>query len=369
MKISLLLPDFRGGGTQKMMINLAEALARRGHDISLIVVQNEGPLRALLSGQCRVHILGASRMFFSIPKLGRFLRLEKPGALISAMYYVNFIAVLSRWLWRMEKKTCLVISERSHFTAFSHTLPFLAKTLNVALIRWLYPRANFVIGISEGVSRDIAELGRLEQQKVQTIYNPVITPDFESKFESKSADSWIAQAEGPLVITSGRLDHAKDYPTLIQAFAMFRSNEPKASLIILGDGELKESLENEVSALDLSSAVRFMGFVSNPLSIIRHCDIFAISSRYEGFCNVIVEALYCELPVVATDCPSGPAEILEGGKYGELVPVGDVKAFARALHKSWAERDRDPGRRQRAMAFTDNKIAMAYEKTIEQNTF
>lgn len=199
-----------------------------------------------------------------------------------------------------------------------------------ALMRLTYPTAKATIAVSEGVARDLVELLSLDRAAVLTLYNPITIDDFQVEAEEPLDDPWFAEGEPPVILGVGRLSAQKDFETLVRAFAVVRAQRP-ARLLILGEGTERPRIESLVSSLRLDEAVRMPGFVMNPFKYMKRSSVFVLSSRWEGFGNVLVEAMACGVPVVSTDCPSGPAEILENGKWGRLVPVGDFGALADAV--------------------------------------
>jgi glycosyltransferase involved in cell wall biosynthesis len=170
----------------------------------------------------------------------------------------------------------------------------------------------------------------LSRTHVTTVYNPVVTPALLGQSAAELHDPWFAPSEPPVILGVGRLTRQKDFPTLIRAFARLRRARP-ARLLILGEGELRPALEELVADLELTDHVRMPGFTDNPFAYMRQSALFALSSAWEGLPTVLIEAMACGTPVVTTDCPSGPAEILEHGKWGRLVPVGDAEALADAM--------------------------------------
>jgi glycosyltransferase involved in cell wall biosynthesis len=204
------------------------------------------------------------------------------------------------------------------------------------LARWLYPQAHRVVAVSHGVATDILHLYQLPTAKVAVIYNPVVTPELIARSWEAVEHPWLAAGEPPIILGVGRLTAQKDFATLIRAFARVRQHD-EARLIILGEGEHRPILEQLIGELGLQAWVALPGFVENPYAWMRRAAVFVLSSRWEGLPTVLIEAMACGTPVVATDCPSGPREILEGGKWGKLVPVGDAVGLAEAICQTLKE--------------------------------
>ncbi len=203
---------------------------------------------------------------------------------------------------------------------------------------------------------------RLPRRRICRIYNPVLSDRLHAAIREPVRHPWLSAESPPLIVAVGRLTAQKDYPTLLSAFSALRGRRP-ARLLILGDGECRDALQADVQRQDLADSVRLEGYVPNPLPYMAAASVFVLSSRFEGLGNVLIEAMACGTPVVATDCPSGPAEILEAGRWGRLVPVGDGPALAAAIEA--AIDDRTPADvRQRAAAFTVERSATQYLRVL-----
>jgi glycosyltransferase involved in cell wall biosynthesis len=198
------------------------------------------------------------------------------------------------------------------------------------LVRRYYPWADGIVAVSQGVAADLLELTDLPPSKVRVLPNPVVTPELVECAAQPLDDPWFTAGAAPVVLGAGRLDQQKDFPTLIRAFAAVRSKRA-ARLVILGEGPERARLESLVEELGIGEHVRLPGFVSNPFSYMARAAVFVLSSAWEGMPGVLIQAMACGAPVVATDCESGPREVLASGKYGRLVPVGDHAALAEAI--------------------------------------
>ena len=198
------------------------------------------------------------------------------------------------------------------------------------LMKIFYPRADGVVAVSKGVADDLAVVIGLPRERITVIYNPVVTPELLQKAQEPIDHPWFHPGEPPVILGVGRLTKQKDFPTLIQAFALVRKERP-ARLIILGEGEDRYELEELIRKLGIASDVDMPGFVDNPYKYMAYSTVFVLSSAWEGLPTVLIEAMACGCPVVSTNCHSGPAEILENGKYGKLVAVGDAAGLAEAM--------------------------------------
>lgn len=359
MHISFYITDLRGGGTQMMTLNLAEALARRGHRVDLALARRTGAFSGRLPEGLRVFDFKAPGNLAALPALRGYLRDEKPDVLVSAIFNANVCALLAR-MTLPGCRTKIVVTERNHLTLRVRNSDAFTDRLMLPLVKRLYPRADKVVGISRGVMKDVQAVCALPDEKVSFIHNPVVSPVLLAQMQEPADHEWFQDAFVPVIVASGRLVPQKDYPVMLRAFAKLHERMP-VRLLILGEGPERAALESLVRTLNIGSAVRFQGFVENPAAWMKHAKLFVMSSAWEGFGNVIVEALLCGLPVVATDCPAGPAEILDHGAYGTLVPPGDVNALAAAMEAALgtqASRERQIGR---AMIFSADRVAGEYE--------
>jgi glycosyltransferase involved in cell wall biosynthesis len=331
-KLAIFLPALLGGGAERVLLNLAEGFTGRGHSVDLVVAQAEGPNVSQVPDSVRLVRLNplrlkALRTVASFPLLVRYLRSERPDALLSALH-ANVIAVAARRFAGFPLR--LVISEHNHFSVRTRSMSGPYAWLMPWLVRWVYPGSDVILAVSEGVADDLASAAGIPRNRICVVYNAVVTPEILKKAQAPLEHPWFQPGEPPVVLAIGRLTRQKAFDVLIQAF--FRVQQSCAArLFILGEGEDRPVLQHLVAQLNLEKSVSLPGFVSNPYPYIARSTVFALSSRWEGLPTVLVEALACGVPFVATDCPSGPREILRNGQYGRLVPVEDAEALARAL--------------------------------------
>jgi glycosyltransferase involved in cell wall biosynthesis len=327
-RLALYLPSLRGGGAERVMVTLANAFAERGYAVDLVLVSAEGPYLVEVSDAVRIVDLGCSRVLFSLPRLARYLRKERPRVLLSAMGHANAIAVLARGLSRVP--TRVVVSERNHFSVSIAQSGEARNRFLERRIRKIYRLADGIIAVSTGVADDLAKHAGLPRKKISVVYNPVWVPRIQKLADETVEPRLFHDGDGPLIVAMGRLVKQKGFSILLRAFARLRAQRA-ARLVILGEGELRESLEGEIGQLGLAADVILPGFAHNPFPLLRDSDLFVLSSLWEGLPNGMIQAMACGTPVVASDCPSGPAEILGNGRWGRLVPVGDVNALAAAM--------------------------------------
>lgn len=327
-RVCLFLPSLHGGGAEKVMLILARGFLKLGLKVDLVLVQAKGAYLAEVPDAARVINLKASRVLFSLPSLVRYLRSESPMAILSALDHANVVALLATKLAGLPVRT--IVSVHTNLSSNIANAMNLKTRLTRFWIRPFYHEADAVVAVSQGVADDLVRLIGLPPEIVKVIHNPVVTPELFIKAMEPLVHPWLQLGELPLVLGVGGLTPSKDFPLLIRAFAAVKARRP-ARLMILGEGEERGALEALVQSLGLEDHVSLPGFVDNPISYARASSVFVLSSRFEGFGNVLVEAMACGTSVVSTNCPSGPSEILEKGRWGCLVPVGDVTALTEAI--------------------------------------
>jgi glycosyltransferase involved in cell wall biosynthesis len=355
--ITILLPDLRCGGAEKLHVHLAKYWHAQGFKVEFVLMKRVGELLESIPDGIAVIDLGLSRTRHLALPLASYLRKAQPEVVIAAMWPFTSLAVLS-WLLA-GKPGRLYLSDHNQLSISCvediHTpLWFLS-----AIMRCTYPFASGVIAVSEGVKQDMCKLGGLSDTKVRVIYNPTAT-DVSSHREPVAIRNQLwGKGFDHHILSVGTLKEQKDHATLIKAFALLPASL-NAKLTILGEGSLRAELEALVLQLGLAGRVDMPGFAMDPYPWFRSSDLFVLSSRWEGFGNVIVEALECGVPVVSTDCPSGPAEILENGRYGKLVPILNPNALADAIQQTLCSPNDREKLIRRAKDFSVEKIACEY---------
>jgi glycosyltransferase involved in cell wall biosynthesis len=313
------------------MLTLARGFLSRGHSVDVVLVRAEGVLGSALPSGVRLIELGTRRVILSARALARYLRRERPDALLSTLDTANIVAV---WAGLMSRQpTRVAIRQATHLsrTCGSKSVPI--RALLGVLARLTYPWADRVIAVSRGVADDLADHHGLHRERVHVVPNPIVTSDFSRLSDQDpvaAGEDWFAAGAPPVVLGVGRLTVQKRFDLLIDAFALARGDSG-ARLLILGEGEERSRLEALVRQRRLQLAVSLPGFVDNPLPYMARAKVFVLSSDYEGLPGALIQALACGTPVVATDCDSGPREILQGGRFGRLVPTGDVASLAGAI--------------------------------------
>lgn len=337
--ITLLMPEMQGAGAQRVMLNLANGMSERGYVVTLVLAKAVGPYLEQIHPDVRVVDLGASRILASLPALTQYLRTERPAVVISGLGNMNNVLLWAKQLARVD--TRIIVSEHNTLSVATDNAPNWRDRQMPKLIGRFYPWADEIIAVSQGVANDLADSTGLAREGITVIYNPVITDEIKQKAAAPLAHPWFAPGEPPVVLGVGRLTEQKNFELLLRAFADARASMPMR-LLILGDGKDRARLERIVDELGLGESVSLPGFVDNPYPYMRKADTFVLSSKWEGLPTVLIEALYCGAKVVATDCPSGPREILDEGAYGLLVPVDNQEALTQAIVESVSGRIPNP---------------------------
>lgn len=325
-RIAVFLATSGHSGVDRIMANLIPELARQGARVDLLKVRNHGPHLETVPEGVRVIELGSKHANTSLLAVARYLRLERPLALLSDKDRVNRTALWATGLARVPVRNVVRLG-----TTVSVNLQGKSR-----LERWaqrfsisrFYRFADAVIVPSQGVADDLMEGFGVPRERLHVLPSPILTERMTALAAAEPQLPW--GDELPFVLGVGSLSKRKDFATLLRGFARVREQRP-CRLVILGDGKQREALLELAGQLGVADALCLPGFSDNPYAYMRRAAVFALTSRWEGMPVVLAEALGLGVPVVATDCPSGPREILQGGALGELVPMGDDQAVAAAI--------------------------------------
>lgn len=355
-EVAVFLPSLQPGGAERAALNLAAGLAARGIAVELLAGNARGAFRALVPPEVRVVDLRAPRTVRALPRLAEYLRVRVPRVLVSALDHANVVALLARQWARVP--TRVVVTVHNRLAGIRHRR-WLARWAVPALLRVAYPHAEGIVAVSAGVAGDLVRVARLPPERVRVIANPVVGPELYRLAAVPVDHPWLAPGGPPVIAFVGRFVPEKDLPTVVRAFARLRA-ERHARLVLVGDGPERPRVAALVRALGVERDVWFAGSQVNPYPYMARARVLVLASRSEGLGMVLIEALALGTPVVATDCPSGPAEILAGGRFGRLVPVGDAAALARAVLDT-LDHPPDRERLRRAVEpFTVERVLPAY---------
>jgi glycosyltransferase involved in cell wall biosynthesis len=361
--IALFLPSLEGGGAERVFVELANEFAARRVHVDLLLASAHGPYLSEVASAVRVVDFGAAGVLQALPKLTRYMRKERPDALLSGLDHANIVAIVARVASRTRTRS--VISMRSVPTAGFREVRSLRKFAVLQLIRLAYPLADAIVANSETVASDLSQLVRIRGERLHTVHNPVNISRIQRLSTEEVGHPWAQPGAPPVILGVGRLDVLKDFSTLVRAFSLVRSRQ-ECRLVILGDGPERGKLEDIVRQLGLDRDVLLAGFVSNPFAWMRRARVFVSSSLTEGCPNALMQALACGTPVVSTDCLGGSAEILQNGKWGRLVATRDDSAMAEAIVATLQTEDY-PDVRQRAKDFGHDRIVQQYLQILLPN--
>ena len=292
-RLAILTSQMEDGGAQRAMLKLAGGLADRGYAVDLVLAQARGAFLAEVSPAVRIVDLGAPRVLASVPALVRYLRHERPVAMLSALDYVNIVALWSRRL--AGGQTRLVVSERNHLSTAHRHRTSRRDRLVPGLLRRFYPWADAIVAVSKSVADDLTACTGLPRDRIEVIYNPVVTPEVVRMVREPLDHPWFRPGQPPVVVAVGGLRRQKDFGTLVDAFAQLRRRRP-ARLLILGEGPERAGLEALVAQRGLELDVQMPGFVANPYAYMARGAVFVLSSRWEGLPGVLIEALLLRGP-------------------------------------------------------------------------
>lgn len=397
-RITFFLPHFPAGGQEQVTLLLMAGLAQRGHRVELLLERREGAFLARIpetvsvrelrrrsrwSGYRRFlpgwpregfrHLRGALGLGpRSIPlhrliTLVDYLETSQPDILISAHDRAPLLALWAAHIARNRVATMIVehsILSRNAAAARADARSDAIMTHRLTLMRRLYPEADALVAVSDGGAADLATTLDLPRQAVCTLHNPVIDADFADLAAQHVNDAWLDDNAPPVIVCAARLAPEKALHVLIDAFAQLDSQGHEARLVILGEGPERERLSRRIAEHALEARIRLPGQVDNPYAWMRRCALFVLSSEFESLPTALIEAMACACPVVATDCPGGTREILQDGRYGALVPVGDAPALADAMARTLANPPSPTTLQSRAADFSVDRAIDAYEAKI-----
>ena len=327
--IALLFATSGHSGVDRVVANLLPEFGQVDREFHLLVIRGHGPaIPADLPDNIRVIRLPVGTKKLVLPPLLWYLFRHRPEALLTANHQLNRAALLARRL--SGAPTRIIIRMGMSVTAMGEDMSPRARDALFASMRRWYPAADAAITPSQGVGDDLIRIAGVPTERLHVVRNPILNSRFHALAEEPLEHPWYRDADRPVILGVGSLEPRKDFATLIRAFALVRAQRP-ARLVILGKGRERESLLALAQSLGVAEDVDLPGYEPNPYRHMRQASLFVLASRREGASAVIVEALACGTPVVSTDCPSGPAETLQQGRIGKLVPVGDHEAMAAAM--------------------------------------
>jgi glycosyltransferase involved in cell wall biosynthesis len=339
------------------MVNLINAFVVEGVHVDVLVASPGGPDLVNLRPEVSVISLGGHSLFRGVLSMARYLRDVRPLALLSNKERATRVAVMARRI--AGTRTPLFIRVGTTTSIYLNRRHLFQRIVRKRSIHFYYRRVDGIIAVSQGVAEDTAATTGIPLERIRVIRNPAVPSDVMSRAQEEIEHPWFAPGNPPVVLGVGRLAKAKDFSTLMRAFAKLRHLRP-CRLVIFGEGKERKKLMSLASELGIQNETDLPGFITNPFAYMNRAALFVLSSAWEGSPNVLIEALSVGLPVVATDCENGPREILRNGLYGTLVPVGNVDALAGAMFRA-LEKPVDKGwLRSAAEPFRADGSARAY---------
>jgi glycosyltransferase involved in cell wall biosynthesis len=365
--VLFVISDLSGGGAERVLIHVLNGLSRDRWRPSLALLQGTNDYPLNLAADVPVTCLGKRgtlSIFRLVGQLAALYRRTQPHLIVSFLTYTNYLTLIARQLSGC--RIPVIVSERN--TPSRALASWRFACIHKSLVRATYSRADTIIAISRGVREDLERCFRVPARLCQVLYNPVAVDEVRTAAKEPADHSWFSD-QIPIVLACGRLVPQKNYPLLLNAMKRVLEHRP-ARLFVLGKGPQLASLQALAGKLGIASSVHFAGFQSNPFKFMARAKVFALSSLWEGFGNVLVEAMACGIPVVATRCPSGPEEIVTDGVNGLLVPSGDPDALAaailRLLEDEAVRRRLSEAALKRAEDFRAERMISGYERVFAE---
>ena len=359
-QVALFLGSLGGGGAERVMLDIGRLLARQGVAVDLVVIRGEGPYIEIVPPEVRLVDLESRRAATCLIKLLRYLRRDRPMVLFATMETAVLVALVAKTTFARSVR--VVVRQANTFSVtFAHA-SFKDRVI-MRMLKLLMSSANAVVANSHGAAEDLKRSVPKVAARVQVVPNPVVTPELAEQAGMPVDHAWFGDTGVPVVLSVGRLVPLKDHATLLRAFARVVRSQP-ARLLVLGEGSERGNLLQLAEQLGVAEHVDLPGFRVNPFAYMSKARLMVHSSKYEGFPNVLVQAMACGTPVVSTDCDHGPREILESGKWGCLVPVGDSEAMAEAIMETLRD-PMEPGLLvSRASAFSADAAIDRYMEVL-----
>lgn len=364
MRLSILMPNLAGGGAERVAVNLANGFAQRGYAVDMLLMSATGVFLNELLPEIRVVDLQVKRLRGLLFPLMRYLRAQRPATLLACMWPITTAALWACKFARVD--TRVVVAEHTTWSMSEICSSRFKRWQAVTTMHYTFPFVEGIVTVSQGAADDLGRFANLDRNTITVIYNPVVGEIKPAATSPLPPAGWWSGSHHR-ILAVGTLKVIKGYANLLNAFALLPPRLD-ARLLILGEGACRTALEQQARQLGIADRVFMPGFATDPSPYYLQADLFVLSSTGEGFGNVIVEALAAGTPVVSTDCPSGPREILSDGKFGRLVPVGDAQALATAMAESLAAPHDCDALRARAQDYSIDKAVDQYEAMLFPNS-
>ncbi len=362
LHLAFVIGSMRFGGAERAVLNLVNSLSKKGHKIDLIMISAKGEFISLVSKDVRNVDLNSSKSIYANKKFSKYLSENNPDIVVAFQNHVQLMVLISALFWKYKGK--IVLNEQSTFSQNNNGFKGLLQKVLSGLI---FSRADKIIAVSNGVMFDLIKNFPKLKDRMEVIYNPIEGWDVKIPMKSIPSHPFFGK-DKKVIVAAGRLTKSKNFELLLQAFRIVNHSNDYY-LLILGEGEERNNLLSLAKNIGIEQSVSFPGFVSDPLAYFSKADLFVLSSNYEGLPGVLIEALSCGCKIVSTDCNYGPAEILENGKYGKLVPVNNVQKLAESIKIALNENVDATILRNRAKDFSIETIAEQYLLCFEKLLF
>ena len=326
--IALMFVTSGHSGVDRIVTNLLPEFGNTKHSFDLLTIPGHGPYSNNLPDNIKLRRLPALNQSTVFPGLIWYLYHHRPHILLTASHKLNRAALLARIITGVSTRIAIRMG-MSVTAKIEEMKSTKSQALQDSMRKW-YPQADAVITPSQGVGNDLIEIAGINSKNLHVIPNPLINDMFYSMADKPVNHPWLKDSEVPIILSVGSLEARKDFSTLIRAFSKVKEKK-QCRLLVLGEGKQRNKLLELAEELGVGNHVDLPGYDENPYRYMKNASVFVLSSRREGASAVIVEALACGTPVVSTDCPSGPAETLQNGRYGKLVPIGDHESMAEAI--------------------------------------
>lgn len=353
--VTIVTPSFHSGGAERVALNLADEMTRIGIKVNLIAIRSHGPLRNQVNANITLIELQCKRLRNAVFKINRIVGETAPDLVISVTRSTNIVVGLG-----LHRKNHILLFREATTLNNIFALTYFKRNLIKMTMRFTYTKADLVIGNSQRTAHDLVHHGIITHDQCKVIGNPVIPDQIEDLMSQYTNHPWLSDNRLSCMVTAGRLEPVKDHELLIRAFSEATETNPDLRLLILGEGPLARYLHDLTRQLSVEKKIEFAGYIENPYPYFKESDLFVLTSKWEGFGNVIVEAMITGTRILITECPGGPSEILKYGAYGKIVPTRNPEILAGQILEYLKKEDHGESRKYAAAEYTLEAITRKY---------
>ena len=359
-KVSFFIPNFNGGGAENSACELANEFVKNTINTEIIVLKDIGPTKKILSKKVNIKSLNAKKMIFSLLKFTNYIKKTNPDFIITNLNHSSFIALFAKRIFKLKYKIIITFVNKINLNLNPKNL---INLIYILFIKMLIDQNTNIVTITEGIKNDLIKYWKFKPKMITVIYPPSNIDNINTLKNIKNKDKLIIDKKNKYILSVGRLSKQKDHYTLIKAFDLLEK-KINSELIIIGEGKEYNKLNKLVKKLNLSKKVHFRKYTLNPYYYMKNCDLFVLSSKWEGFAIVLVSALVCKIPIISTNCRHGPSEILENGKWGRLTDVGNVEDLYKNMLDILSNNKTFANSEKRAENFSLTKSVRSHLKLI-----